>query len=264
MKILRRIKDKLLVAPSGDRYGFYEYQSSHSVVDDYVEFSGLNRDKVIWSIQKYVTINQKAWGEIFEETKDWSETARKFYGTVDSYIFDHLSANPSPTEVLARLDRFDKRLLETMRHYRGKRMLDFGGGTGVFCENMAHEGLDVTYLDIPGHVQEFAEWRFKKYNLPIRTVTSSPDRLTLEHDYDVVYTDAVFEHLIDPEQALREIVMHILPGGAFVFLVDLGGHSDTEPEHRGIDIKCLHGIIREHGFWCTLGEYTFASVWARA
>lgn len=264
MEMLRWFKGKLLGARLGDDYGPYMYQPTHSVVDDYIEFSGLDRDKVVWSIQNYETINQKAWGEIFEKTKDWSETAWEFYGTVDRYIFDHLSSNPSPTEVLARLDRFDKRLLKTMRSYRGKRMLDFGGGTGVFCEIMTREGLDVTYLDIPGHVKDFAEWRFRKHNLPIRTVTSSPGQLTLEDDYDVVYTDAVFEHLIDPEQALREIVTHILPGGAFVFLVDLGGHKDTQPEHRDIDIKRLHGMIREHGFSCTLGEHKFASVWTLA
>jgi len=253
---------RLLSRPAGEPPA-YAYLPGHTMVNDYAEFSGLTTDVIAERIRGYKKLNREAWAIVQSKVEGWEEAARKFYEAHDAYVFDHLSANAAPDSVLAKLDRFNPDILRAIRSYRGKRLLEFGGGTGGFCECMCREGFDVTYLDIPGSVKDFAEWRFAKYGLPINVVTSTPDVLKLEHDYDVVFTDAVFEHLIDPEQALGEILAHIRPGGLFVFLVDLSGPTEDDPQHHYVDINRLHGLIEKASFRCGGGRGTFASLWRK-
>ena len=241
----------------------YQYSPAHTVVNDFGEFSGLTTYAIAARIRNYKRLNREAWAILQSKAQGWEEAARRFYEAHDDYVFDHLSGNHSPGAVLAKLDRFNPAILRSIRSYRGKRLLEFGGGTGGFCECMCREGFEVTYLDIPGTVKDFATWRFKKYGLPIKVVTSTPDVLKLEEDYDVVFTDAVFEHLIAPEQALAELLVHIRPGGLLVFLVDLSGPTADDPQHRHVDIHRLHGMIESADFTCAGGRGTFASLWRR-
>jgi len=258
MGLLRR-----LFSRPADEPGIYQYSPEHTVVNDYAEFSDMTSYAIAERIRGYKKLNREAWAIIQSRVAGWEDAARRFYESHDAYVFDHLSGNPSPGAVLAKLDRFNPEILRAIRSYRGKRLLEFGGGTGGFCECMCREGFEVTYLDIPGSVKDFAEWRFKKYGLPIKVVTSTPDVLKLDGDYDVVFTDAVFEHLIDPEQALREILAHIRPGGLFAFLVDLSGPTRDDPQHRYVDIDRLHGIIEQASFRCDAGRGKFASLWRK-
>jgi 2-polyprenyl-3-methyl-5-hydroxy-6-metoxy-1,4-benzoquinol methylase len=241
----------------------YSYEPGDTVVEEFAEFAGMDIPSVVQGIRNYKELNKATWARLQGESGDWIDTARQFYASADHYVFDHLSANPTPTSVLKKLDRFDPRLLAAIRSSPGKRFLEFGGGTGVFCEAMAHEGFQVTYLDIPGRVRDFAAWRFAKHGLDIEMLTSNPDRLELERSYDVIFTDAVFEHLIDPEQVLDELLAHLNPGGTFVFIVDLSGPTENDPEHRHVDIDRLHGMIERAGCACTCGRGKFASVWPR-
>jgi 2-polyprenyl-3-methyl-5-hydroxy-6-metoxy-1,4-benzoquinol methylase len=241
----------------------YAYRPGDTVVEEFAEFAGMDIPSVVEGIRHYKELNKATWARLQGQSGNWTETARQFYASADHYVFDHLSANPTPTAVLEKLDRFDPGLLLAVRKSQGKDFLEFGGGTGVFCEAMAREGFKVTYLDIPGRVRDFAAWRFAKHGVEIEMITSNPDRLTLEKSYDVIFTDAVFEHLIHPEQVLEELLAHLKPGGTFVFIVDLSGPTENDPEHRHVDIDHLHGIIERSGCECSLGRGKFASVWLR-
>jgi hypothetical protein len=77
--------------------------------------------------------------------------------------------------VIEKLNKLTLSYSVLIQEHPGRRLLDFGGGTGVFCE-IAHElGRYVTYLDIPGLVSEFARWRFWEYQLPIGVQIASPE-----------------------------------------------------------------------------------------
>jgi SAM-dependent methyltransferase len=241
----------------------YTYEPGDTVVEEFAEFAAMDIPSVVQGIRNYKPLNKATWARLQGQSGDWIDTARQFYASADHYVFDHLSANPTPTTVLKKLDRFDPGLLGAIRKSPGKCFLEFGGGTGVFCEAMAREGFSVTYLDIPGRVRDFAAWRFAKHGVRIELLTSNPDRLVLEKSYDVIFTDAVFEHLIDPEQVLEELLAHLNPGGTFVFIVDLSGPTENDPEHRHVDIERLHGMIERAGCTCSLGRGKFASVWLR-
>ncbi len=74
---------------------------------------------------------------------------------------------------------------------------------------LAHEwGKEVTYVDLPGLVADFAVWRFKRHGWPIRMLLSDPKGLRLEDQYDVVFSDAVLEHVVDSDQVISELCRH--------------------------------------------------------
>ena len=96
--------------------------------------------------------------------------------------------------VIEKLNKLTLSYSVLIQEHPGRRLLDFGGGTGVFCE-IAHElGRYVTYLDIPGLVSEFARWRFWEYQLPIGVQIASPEN-RLSSAVRRLYFDAVPEHL---------------------------------------------------------------------
>ncbi len=249
-------------SPAGSAYGAdYSHDESHSIVNDYVEFSGLALEEVVSGMQSNRSLNREAWNEVLSSQTNWDDAARAFYDSSTTYVFDLLVANYKKSVLLEKLDGFDPMILRAIRSKPGGSFLEFGGGLGVLCQVICEEGMDVTYVDIPGRVKDFAEWRFRKYELPIKVVTSSVEQLKLSGEYDVMFTDAVFEHLIDPDQALIELASHIAPKGWLILLVDLEVDLQAEPMHRKIDIDRLHGLLHQRGFHCKRGEGTFASVW---
>lgn len=162
-----------------------------------------------------------------------------------------------------KLDGYTPKILNSIRETAGKKLIEFGGGTGAFCEIAARMGKDVTYLDIPGQPAEFAKWRFAKYELPVTIRLTTPGVLELDQNYDVVFTDAVLEHLDDPYTPTRTLADHLNPGGTFVMLVDLSGEEEDMPMHKDVDVVRLHTVLEEAGLVNTYGRHTFASIWVR-
>jgi hypothetical protein len=96
--------------------------------------------------------------------------------------------------VIEKLNKLTLSYSVLIQEHPGRRLLDFGGGTGVFCE-IAHElGRYVTYLDIPGLVSEFARWRFWEYQSQSEC-RSRHRKIRLSSAVRRLYFDAVPEHL---------------------------------------------------------------------
>ncbi len=239
----------------------YAYEPTHEVVNDYADFSGLSIDEIARCINVNTELNQQNW-EAIRGSGSWQGAASRFYELSPTYVFDLLWLNCSKDVILEKLDRFNSTILRLIRDHPGKDFLEFGGGLGVFCEIVSAWGKRVTYLDIPGHVLDFARWRFRKYRLPVEVILSSPTELRLDSAYDIIFTDAVFEHLIHPHEVLGELLGHIKVGGVLILLIDLGG-EDERPMHRPIDVVSLHRQIREAGLLNAFGENTFASAWIK-
>ncbi len=239
----------------------YVYDPSHTVVNDYAEYSGHSVETIAKNINRNTTLNALRWGQL-RGTGTWEAAAMRFYGEAETYIYDLLSVNYSERAVLEKLHRFDPTITDHICHHPGSAFLEFGGGLGVFCDVACGWRKRVTYMDLPGLVLDFASWRFQKYHLPIDVVQSCPKELRLARTFDIIFTDAVFEHLIDPEQVLGELLAHLNPGGLLVLLVDLGD-DPARPMHRPIDIRSLHDQIRAAGCRNLFGDGTFCSAWKR-
>jgi 2-polyprenyl-3-methyl-5-hydroxy-6-metoxy-1,4-benzoquinol methylase len=262
--LLRRARN-LILKPSGGQIAHmpYLYRPGDTVVEDFVEFSGLPLETVSERMVKYQRINSEDWHAL--DAKSFSERAAKFYEASQNYIFDTLSANPRPQAVIAKLDRFDPRIMAAIRAHPGRRFFEFGGGIGVFCEVAARMGKQVYYLELPGIVFDFAQWRFKKHGLKVTAIEAKADRIDLPGKYDIIYTDAVIEHLPpDLQVEAAQAIGHAVDvDGLLVFLVDLSGPTDHHPMHHDVDIRELHNRLRAAGLSCELGHNDACSVWRR-
>jgi len=241
----------------------YAHAPGDTVVSDFSEFSGMPVSDVEHRINHFESLCKTEWEAL--PAADFVERARAYYASSQNYVFDLLGANASREAVTGKLEKFHPGLLAQIREHPGKRFLEFGGGTGVFCEIATTLGKSVTYLDIPGTPMEFARWRFRKYGLPVEVVVSAPGKYAIPGQYDVVFTDAVMEHVPPTEQrdATRAISHAVAAGGMLVFIVDLTGDCEEFPMHAEVDIRALHATIAEAGLRCVHGKNRFCSVWSR-
>jgi 2-polyprenyl-3-methyl-5-hydroxy-6-metoxy-1,4-benzoquinol methylase len=235
---------------------------SFSVIKDYSEFSGMPEEEIVDRINNFRQLNKNDWNAIPHRT--YRQKAGVFYRDSKNYIFDLLSGGYEKEAVIEKLNIIHPSILTLIKEHPGKAFLDFGGGLGLISE-IAHDlGKSVTYLDIPGQVFEFAKWRFKKHHLPVTVLCSSPTSLVLKKKYDIIFSDAVVEHLIDPEKTIGVLARHVKPGGLLILLVDLSGQTEDMPMHRDIDIKKIHRIISKHRFSNLLGLNGFCSIWQKS
>jgi len=233
------------------------------VIEDFAQFSGIPLDIVADRIADFHRISAEEWHAV--DAKSSSDRAAKFYEASQSYIFGMLSANPRPQAVIEKLDRFNPRMMEAIRAHPGKRFFEFGGGIGVFCEIMSRMGKDVYYLELPGLVFDFAQWRFKKSGLKVTTIEARADIIYLPGRSDIVYTDAVIEHLPHSLQveATKAIGRAVDERGLLVFLVDLSGPTADYPMHFEVDIRDLHDYLQAAGLRCEDGRSKACSIWRR-
>ena len=243
--------------------GKFRYRPGDTVVEDFAEFSGIPLEVVADRIANFHRINADDWHAL--DARSFAERAETFYELSQNYVYGILAANPRPHAVIEKLDRFNPRIMATIRAHSGKRFLEFGGGTGVFCEIVARMGKDVHYLDLPGIVFDFAQWRFKKYGLKVAAIEAKADSVEIPGAYDIVYTDAVIEHLPHDLQVetTKAIGQAVGASGLLVFLVDLAGPTEDDPMHHEVDIVELHDCLRVAGLICEDGHGKFCSIWRR-
>jgi len=241
----------------------YAYRPEDTVIADFAEFGSLPVSEIVACMRSFRHSVQDEWKKL--GALNFEEASRIFYVRSRAYIFDLLSSNYNRKMVVEKLNRFGPSIIEVIRQHPGKRFLEFGGGLGVFCEIVAGFGKDVTYLDIPGRISEFAIWRFRKYRIPVRTIIVEPGRLDGLETYDIIYTDAVLEHMPPAEQqrAVKVLANHLLAGGILVLLIDLTGPTPDNPTHEVVDINDLHSTLDECGLRCQDGRGRFWSIWKR-
>jgi 2-polyprenyl-3-methyl-5-hydroxy-6-metoxy-1,4-benzoquinol methylase len=241
----------------------YRYQEGDTVVEDFAQFSELPVKTVAQRIADFERINAADWNSM--KKRGFSERAAEFYGASQNFAFAILSANPRPAAVLQKLDLFNPRIMEAIRAHPGRRFLEFGGGIGVFCEIMARMGKEIHYLELEGLTSRFALWRFRKLGLSVNFIEAKPDLIEVPGEYDIVYTDAVLEHLPPPLQneAASALGRAVGPGGLLVFLVDLSGPTPEDPMHHEVDIRKLHELLTASGLSCQDGLHRFCSIWRR-
>jgi SAM-dependent methyltransferase len=230
------------------------------VISDFAEFSGLPISDIANRAANLHAGSAKEWQAL---PGSFSDQAAKFYGSSENYVYDLVADNANPNAVIEKLNRFNPRIMESILKHPGKRFLEFGGGIGVFCGIIAETGKDVYYLDLPSIAFDFARWRFNKLGLKVSMLEASAGKIDIPGLFDVVYTDAVIEHLPPDLQAeaTKALARAVAPGGLLVYLVDLSGPTSKFPMHHAVDIVALHDIIRGQRLRCDVGEGMAVSIW---
>lgn len=226
------------------------------LISDYSMWSGIPRDVVEDNVKRARQINAT---DYYTHTSE-----EEFYTGSRTYIYDLIGASDTPKHVEDKLEKFMPGIINQIKYKHG-RLLDFGGGTGLFCEwAVRNTQMQVTYCDLPGYISSFAEWRFLKYKMPVEIVHAGMTDFDLPNTYDVIFSDAVWEHL-DPEMQLRyaeKLPSYLNAGGVFVLLIDLAGESAEMPMHYNVDIMKVHNTIEKTNT-CIAGKYNFISIWRK-
>jgi ubiquinone/menaquinone biosynthesis C-methylase UbiE len=135
---------------------------------------------------------------------------------------------------------FDERCIEYARdrfeHVAGPTRtpyataLELGCGTGFFTLNLKLAGVlehgHVTDLS-PGMV-EVAKRNARSLGFDVEGRVADAERLPYDDDtFDLVVGHAVLHHIPDVEQAMREVLRVLKPGGRFVFAGEPTRHGDV-------------------------------------
>jgi len=137
---------------------------------------------------------------------------RRFYQDNDFYVYELMK-----TEYTGSQDKLLEEILGEIRP--GRQMLDYGGGCGTLAIASAGAGVKTSYLDLPGVLLDFAAFRFRRRNLPVKVIAAK-GKEPLNRLYDAIACIDVLEHLSRPEDTLRLLAEHVRPGGKLILKVD--------------------------------------------
>ena len=118
-------------------------------------------------------------------------------------------------------------------------------------------------VDVDGYISEFAIWRYRKYKIDIETILIPQDDFQFDKKFNIVYSDAVWEHFSPKKQIdyLYKIDKYINNNGMFILIIDLAGEEKDMPMHYNVDICNIHNTLKNIGYTNSYGDGYFASVW---
>ncbi|GKX41747.1 bifunctional 3-demethylubiquinone 3-O-methyltransferase/2-octaprenyl-6-hydroxy phenol methylase [Pectobacterium brasiliense] len=101
----------------------------------------------------------------------------------------------------------------------GKKVLDVGCGGGILAESMAHEGADVTGLDMGAEPLQVARLHALESGVAVDYVQETVEAHAHAHPglYDVVTCMEMLEHVPDPQSVVQACAKLVKPGGHVFF-----------------------------------------------
>jgi SAM-dependent methyltransferase len=100
----------------------------------------------------------------------------------------------------------------------GKRVLDFGCGSGYGSAQIARTAAHVTAVDVAEDAVGYARAEFARDNLEFRTIDPDAPLPFDDAAFDTVLSFQVFEHVPDPGRYLSEIRRVLAPNGRMVLV----------------------------------------------
>jgi SAM-dependent methyltransferase len=98
----------------------------------------------------------------------------------------------------------------------GKRVLDYGCGSGYGSAFIADGAASVVGVDVADDAIRYARATFARANLDFRTIDPSAPLPFPDGSFDVVLSFQVFEHVTDTDHYLREVRRVLTPNGRLV------------------------------------------------
>lgn len=104
------------------------------------------------------------------------------------------------------------------QYTRGKRVLDYGCGSGYGSARIAGNAAHVTAVDVADDAIGYARKQFASANLDFETIDPARPLPFADASFDTVLSFQVFEHVADTERYLAEIRRVLRPEGHLVLV----------------------------------------------
>jgi SAM-dependent methyltransferase len=111
--------------------------------------------------------------------------------------------------------------LDLNTDYSNKKILDYGGGTGIAYKAMCELGLDTYYQDLDENAISFTQTNF---SLPKEKTIRSLNETDIKFDY--IFSDNVIEHVKEPIAFTKALSSNLAEGG--VLMIKTPHASNTE------------------------------------
>ena len=134
------------------------------------------------------------------------------------------------------------KLAKALGHAPGPygRTLEIGAGTGYFSLNLVQAGVvqEAVCTDISPGMLDTLQANADRLGVEVETVASDAEALPFpDASFDFVLGHAVLHHLPDLDQAFREFLRVLRPGGTFAFAGEpsrRGDHIATYPKRAAV------------------------------
>jgi SAM-dependent methyltransferase len=111
-------------------------------------------------------------------------------------------------------------------------VLDYGGGIGDLCIELAKKGLNVTYGDVQGRNWDFANWLFEKGGYKIRMIDLGKNGIPKDMVFDTIICIDTIEHVPNPKDVVVDIVTHLKNNGRLIITaLNCSGETESNPMH---------------------------------
>lgn len=139
----------------------------------------------------------------------------KLEPTGERMIMEHYKSSPEDY-VIYLLHIATYRFAEQFT--RGKRVLDYGCGSGYGSAQIARTAAHVTAVDVADDAVAYARAQFPAENLEFRAIDPTQRLPFADASFDTVLSFQVFEHVVDTDHYLSEIRRVLAPNGQLVLV----------------------------------------------
>jgi 2-polyprenyl-3-methyl-5-hydroxy-6-metoxy-1,4-benzoquinol methylase len=210
-------------------------------VQDVMAFTKTTHDQVRERMKKGSEPLKDEWNAWEKQGPMTNERIAAFYKQTANYIYElgewHLFV-PNKRES-------DLALVEDMRKKRPKNILDFGGGVGLMALPLARSGQDVTLADLDGTSLQFAAFRAKRRDIPLKLWRSDVEPAPPDAKYDVILALDVLEHL--PKGVLQDVVDKLIKlkhARTEIIMSAPFGRTSVHPMHMDADEETRRQVER--------------------
>lgn len=126
-----------------------------------------------------------------------------------------------------------------------KKILDFGGGTGLLTLPLAKQAKSVTLVDISEKMLDQARLKAEQQDIKnIQFLEQDLLEKPLEKEFDLIIVCRVLHHMPDVDVALSLFHQYLREDGQLL----IADFTKTEANHHGFDLAELEKQLIEHGF----------------
>ncbi|WP_233522644.1 class I SAM-dependent methyltransferase [Peribacillus glennii] len=153
------------------------------------------------------------------------------------------------------VSKFGEDLVELLAPFRGERILDLGCGTGDLANKLHEMGVHVIGIDKSENMVRNAKEKYPHITFTVQDA----EKLTLDREFEAVFSNAALHWIKQPEHALSGIYNALKQGGRFV--AEFGGKGNVQTISDEIEIQLTKsGLHDKPGqfpwYFPSIGEYS--------